>query len=83
MEINEFIDKLSKETESKYIITYIEEKKWYILTLHNPFIVESVIVTKRVLRSCDTTYKRIDLIKELMESKEKFFNLKMKRLMED
>lgn len=83
MEINEFIDKLAKETESKYIITYVKDKKWYIVTLYNPYISESIIVTKRVLRSANTAYKRINLIKELMESKEKFFDLKMKKLMED
>ena len=83
MDINEFVDELAKETNSKYIITYVKDYKWYVLTLYNPYISESVIVTERVLRNKKTSFKRIDLIKKLMESKEKFFEDRMKAYMED
>ena len=83
MDIKEFIDKVAEYTNSKYIVFYRKDYKWYVVVLQNPFILESFIITERVLNNKDKCYKRIELIKKYMEVAEIRYDERQKMLMED
>ena len=83
MDIKEFIDKVAEYTNSKYLVSYRKDYKWYLITLENPFIIESFIITERVLKNKEKCYKIIEIIKAHMRVVEIRHDERQKNLMED
>ena len=84
MDINIFIDELVKETTNRYLITYDASKKYYFLTLFNMFIGNHrFAISKRSLKTLDTSYKRMNEICEYMKKVEDKLNKEIKKLFGD